>query len=103
LQAVPLLPPVWYAVLSDRCSVELMMNEINEKVSTWTRLCKRWEKMESNRASRSSQAPTFAQAGAGMCAMEVELRAMRAKADTAPDNSLEALKTIRLSGSRPSA
>jgi hypothetical protein len=80
------------------------MNGINEKVSTWAKLYKRWERwegMESDR--RSSKAPTFGQAGAAMCAMEVELRALRAKADTAPDDPTEAFKTGRLAGSRPSA
>lgn len=77
------------------------MNEINEKVSAWTRLYKRWDKTETDR--RPTQAPTFGQVGARMCAMEVELRAMRAKADTIPADPTEALKTARLTRSRPSA
>ena len=77
------------------------MSEIHEKVSTWAKLRKCWEKMESDR--RSSKASTLAQVGTGMCAMEVELRALRAKAEIAPNTPSEALKAGRLSASRPSA
>jgi hypothetical protein len=61
--------------------VESPMKEIAQKVSMWTRLHRRWEKIESDLRLKT---PTPEEPSSGMCAMQVELRAMRAKADIAP-------------------
>jgi hypothetical protein len=57
--------------------------------------------MESDR--RSSEAAAIGQRETCMSAMEVELRALRAKPDTAPGDPSDVLKAGRLSGARPSA
>jgi hypothetical protein len=57
------------------------MSEINEHVSIWAKLYKRWEKVESD--LRSSGTRPGSEADAPMSAMEVELRALGARVDTA--------------------
>jgi hypothetical protein len=57
------------------------MSEINENVSMWAKLYKRWEKVESD--LRSIGARPRSEPGTHMSAMEVELRALGAKVDTA--------------------
>jgi hypothetical protein len=65
------------------------MEQKNEKLSVWARLYKRWEQLD---ADRRCKPPGAGEVGTGMCAMEVELRALGAKAEvgsadgTAPGN-----------------
>jgi hypothetical protein len=65
------------------------MSEINEHVSMWARLYRRWEKVESD--LRSIGTRTGADAGTDTTAMEVELRAMGARVDTAFNEASRAL------------
>ena len=58
------------------------MKEMNEKPSMWARLYKRWEQTDSDTGRKR---PTFGEVGAGMSAMEVELRALQAKAEVGAD------------------
>ncbi|HEX9718706.1 MAG TPA: hypothetical protein VGA59_03170 [Ramlibacter sp.] len=66
------------------------MNEINEKVSMWAKLHKRWEKVESD--LRSVKTLPAREVGVNISAMEVELRALRAKVDTAFNEASGALR-----------
>lgn len=59
------------------------MKEMNEKLSMWARLYKRWEQVDPDPHCRP---PTFGESGTGMSAMEVELRALQAKADVGADD-----------------
>jgi hypothetical protein len=64
--------------------LELLMEEKNEKLSMWARLYKRWGQLDAD----PRKAPADGEAETGISAMEVELRALRAKADVAsPDGS----------------
>jgi hypothetical protein len=57
------------------------MNQMHEKLSVWARLHKQLAEMESGWRSTSTQA--IHGMGADLSAMEVELKALRAKVDTA--------------------
>jgi hypothetical protein len=57
------------------------MSELDENVSMWARLYKRWEKMESDLGWTGTR--PAAQVATPLSAMEIELRALRARVDTA--------------------
>ena len=57
--------------------LELQMNEMRENVSIWAKLYKTWEKLESD--FRFARTPAKDELGTGIRAMEIELRALRAK------------------------
>jgi hypothetical protein len=65
------------------------MTDLHQKLAAWAKLCKRWDPRErdsgcTDRAPRADDSH--------MCAMEVELRAMNAKADTSFDDAVAALR-----------
>lgn len=60
------------------------MKEIHAKLSMWARLYRRWEGMD---PVLRGKAPAAGEGGTGISAMEVELRAMQAKADVASDDA----------------
>lgn len=57
------------------------MSELKENVSMWARLYKRWEKMESDLGWAGTR--SAAEVDSPVSAMEVELRALGARVDTA--------------------
>jgi len=60
------------------------MNDLHDKVSVWERLRRPWEHHPPDR-------PAARPAGGGLSAMEVELRAMRARPDPAYGDAVSAL------------
>jgi hypothetical protein len=65
------------------------VSEINENVSIWARLYKRWEKAEPD--LRSVSTSPAAEVRTQISAMEVELRALGARVDTAFNEASGAL------------
>lgn len=59
------------------------MNEIHQKLSVWAKLNKQWLTMESNLRSIKTHPTATGPSAQGLCPMEIELRALRAKVDTA--------------------
>lgn len=66
------------------------MTDLHQKLSAWAKFYRRSEPREPNAAFSGDRAPRAGDRQ--MCAMEVELRAMKAKADTSFDNAVAALK-----------
>lgn len=64
------------------------MRDLHQKLSVWEKLYKRWDPREPQADSIGTPRANDRQ----MCAMEVELRAMNAKADTSFDDAVAALR-----------
>lgn len=71
-------------------SLAMQMRDLHLKLSVWEKLHRHWEQRHSQfDADAASELPA---GGQHLCAMEVELRAMNAKADTAFDDAITALR-----------
>lgn len=71
------------------------MTDLQQKLSAWAKLYKRRDSRGADADFSGDRAPHAS--NRQMCAMEVELRAMGARADTSLDDAMAALK----SSSRP--
>jgi hypothetical protein len=67
----------------------IAMTDLHQKLAAWTKLYKLWDPRE--RDTGCTDRPPRADDG-HMCAMEVELRAMNAKADTSFNDAVAALR-----------
>jgi hypothetical protein len=67
----------------------MILNDMYQKLSVWSKLQKQWESME--RGLHSTKARPAASMGKDSCPMEVELRALRAKVDAAFNDTAKAL------------
>jgi hypothetical protein len=68
----------------------IAMTDLHQKLSAWARRYKRWDPRETDSGCSEDRAPRASERQ--MCAMEVELRAMNAKADTSFDDAVAALR-----------
>ena len=68
----------------------MQMRDLHQKLSVWEKLHRHWEQRHSQFDAAAADAPPSG--GEHLCAMEVELRAMNAKADTAFDDAVTALR-----------
>lgn len=76
---------------------EIAMRDLHQKLSVWEKLYQRWEHREPHAQFTGAGAPNASANDRQMCAMEVELRAMNAKADASFDAAVAALRR----GARP--
>jgi hypothetical protein len=67
------------------------MKEIHEKLSMWGKLQSQWKAMESGLRSINPRPAAPATEALPLSPMEVELRALRAKVDTAFNDAMEAI------------
>lgn len=73
------------------------MTDLHQKLSTWAKLYRRLDPRHPNANFADDHAPRANERQ--MCAMEVELRAMKAKADTSFDDAIAALRNANKPGS----
>jgi hypothetical protein len=78
-------------------SLAMQMRDLHPKLSVWEKLHRHWEHRHSQPDAATAGVPPAG--GEHLCAMEVELRAMNAKADTAFDDAISALHNTAASKS----